>query len=302
MTGPVTVIAGPTAAGKTAAGIGLAQRLGAEIISADSRQVYKYLDIGTAKPTAAERARVPHHLVDFLDPDEPYSAADYAADARAAMDDLDSQGKRYIVVGGSGLYLRALIEGLAAIPPADQAIREELAAFVAAHGKAALHQRLQEVDPSTAARLKANDTVRIVRALEVYHLTGKPISRWHHNERVKDGRTYRLVVLDVGRDDLYARIERRVDAMIEQGLVAEVRGILDRGYAPSLNSLRTVGYREIIAHLAGEYGFDQAVELIKRNTRNFAKRQLTWFRGMKAAEWLAPGQLLRTIDDQQALT
>ncbi|MRR10181.1 tRNA (adenosine(37)-N6)-dimethylallyltransferase MiaA, partial [bacterium] len=153
-----------------------------------------------------------------------------------------------------------------------------------------------------AGRLKLNDTVRTTRALEVHRLTGKPISQWHANERVKDRRIYHLIVLDMDRDELYRRIERRVDAMIEQGLVAEVRGILDRGYAPSLNALRTVGYQEIIAHLDGDYGLDRAVELIKRNTRNFAKRQLTWFRGMKTAEWLAPGLLLRTIDDQQALT
>ncbi|MCU0607377.1 MAG: tRNA (adenosine(37)-N6)-dimethylallyltransferase MiaA [Candidatus Edwardsbacteria bacterium] len=292
MTGPVTVIAGPTAAGKTAAGIALAQRLGAEIVSADSRQVYKYLDIGTAKPTTAERASVPHHLVDFLDPDRPYSAADYAADAREAMDALDAQGKPYIV-GGSGLYLRALIEGLAAIPPADAALRQEFSEFAGSHGKAALHQRLAEVDPATAARLAPNDTVRITRALEVHRLTGKPISQWHSNERVKDHRTYRLVVLDAGRDELYARIERRIDAMIQQGLVDEVRGILDQGYAPSLNALRTVGYRETIAHLNGEYELDRAIELVKQNTRNFAKRQLTWFRGMKQAEWMTPERLLR---------
>ncbi len=286
MTGPVPAIAGPTAAGKTAAGLELAERLGAEIVSADSRQIYRLLDIGTAKPTAAERNRVPHHLVDFLDPDRAYSAADYAAGARAAMDELDAQGRRYLVVGGSGLYLRALIEGLAAIPPADHALRQELAEFAELHGKAALHQRLAGIDPATAARLQPNDTVRIVRALEVHALTGKPISQWHANERVTDHRRYRLVVLDVDRDELYRRIDRRVDAMIEQGLVAEVRGILDRGHPPSLNSLRTVGYREVIAHIEGECDLDRAIELIKRNTRNFAKRQLTWFRGMKNAEWV----------------
>jgi tRNA dimethylallyltransferase len=293
--GRILVIAGPTAAGKTAAGLAVAAKLGAEIVSADSRQVYKYLDIGTAKPTAAERGRVPHRLVDFLDPAQAYSAADYMADARRAMDGLDAQGKKYIVVGGSGLYLRALIDGLASIPSADEPIRSELAAFVAEHGKEALHQRLQEVDPVTAARLKTNDAVRISRALEVYRLTGKPISQWHQGERIKDHRTYRLVVLDLEREELYRRIERRVDAMIGQGLVAEVRGILDKGYSPSLNSLRTVGYREVIAHLDGEYGLDRAVELIKQNTRNFAKRQLTWFRGMKDAEWVAAADAERFI-------
>lgn len=295
MSGPVTVIAGPTAAGKTAAGIALAERLGLEIISADSRQVYRHLDIGTAKPTADERARVPHHLVDFLDPAQPYSAADYMSEARRVMDDRDAQGRKYVVVGGSGLYLRALIEGLASIPSADRAIREELAAFVAQHGKAALHKRLQGVDPVTAGRLEPNDTVRVVRALEVHRLTGQPISRWQAGQRVRDGRRYRLIVLDVERDELYRRIERRVDAMIEQGLVEEVRGILDKGYPTTLNSLRTVGYREIIAHLDGAYGLDRAVELVKRNTRNFAKRQLTWFRGAKGAEWMTPDRLLREI-------
>jgi len=296
MSGPVLVIAGPTAVGKTAAGITYALRHGTEIISADSRQVYQYLDIGTAKPTAQERAQVKHHLVDFLDPARAYSAAEYAADARRVMDALDSQGNPYIVVGGSGLYIRALIEGLAAIPSADDAIRAELAAFVKEHGKAALHQRLTKIDPVTAGRLKPNDTVRITRALEVHRLTGKPISQWHANERVKDRREYRLVVLDMERETLYERINQRVDAMLGAGLVDEVRGILAKGSSPALNALQTVGYKEVIAHLNGEYDAARMTELIKQNTRNFAKRQLTWFRGMKNAEWLTPEQLIKDIE------
>ena len=281
----ILVLAGPTAAGKTAAGIAIAQKSNAIIISADSRQVYRYMDIGTAKPSAQERAQVAHHLIDFLDPSQPYSAANYAVDARRVMDDLDTQGKKYIVVGGSGLYLRALIDGLASIPSADETIRSELAAFVAQHGKDALHRRLAEVDPCTAARLKPNDAVRISRALEVYQLTGKPISQWHQSERIRDHRTYRLVVLDMDREALYARINRRADEMLHAGLIGEVRGILAQGYAASLNALRTVGYREVIAHINGECDVSRMTELIKQNTRNFAKRQLTWFRGMKDAEW-----------------
>lgn len=292
----VLVIAGPTATGKTAAGLAVAVKLDAEIISVDSRQVYQYLDIGTAKPTADERARVPHHLVDFLDPAQAYSSARFAADARKVMDELDARNKRYIIVGGSGLYLRALTEGLVGMPSADQEIRNELATFAAENGKAALHARLAGVDPESAARLKVNDTVRIIRALEVHRLTGKTMSQWHAEERTKDHRSYRLVVLDMGRDKLYQRIEQRVDLMIEQGLVVEVRGILAKGYPPSLNSLRTVGYQEIIAHLNGEYGLDRAIALIKQNTRNFAKRQLTWFRGMKNAEWVDVIKSMTTLN------
>jgi tRNA dimethylallyltransferase len=284
----VLVVAGPTAVGKTAIGLAVAKRLDAEIISADSRQVYQYLDIGTAKPSKAERVCVPHHLVDFLDPAQAYSAAEYMADARGTMDELDARGKTYIVVGGSGLYIRALIEGLAEIPSADEAIRSELAAFVAEHGNPALHKRLQEVDPVTAARLKTNDAVRVSRALEVYQLTGKPISQWHQGERIKDHRSYRLVVLDMDREELYARINRRVDTMLQAGLA--------KGYSPDLNSLRTVGYQEIIAHLNGEYGLDRAIGLIKQNTRNFAKRQLTWFRGMKEAEWVDVTKSMTTLN------
>jgi tRNA dimethylallyltransferase len=291
----ILVIAGPTATGKTTAGIAVARQHDAEIISADSRQVYQYLDIGTAKPTQQERAQVTHHMVDFLDPAQPYSAAEYMADARRIMDSLDSQGKKYIVVGGSGLYIRALIEGLAEIPSADEAIRAELAAFVKEHGKEALHQRLQEIDPFTAARLKTNDTVRVSRALEVYQLTGKPISQWHANERIKDHRTYRLVVLDMDREALYDRINQRVDAMLQVGLVDEVRSILAKGYSPTLNALRTVGYQEVIVHLNGEYDLQRMTELIKQNSRNFAKRQLTWFRGMKSAEWVDAAKAERTI-------
>lgn len=283
---PVLVIAGPTAVGKTTLALELAGKIGAEIISADSRQVYKYLDIGTAKPSNAERQTIKHHLIDFLEPDDVYSAARFAADARTVMDQLDEEGKRYIIAGGSGLYLKALIEGLSQIPSADENIRRELDSFIAANGKAALYELLKDIDPESAEKLKPNDSVRIIRAIEVFKLSGIKMSQWQKKERVKDKRRYRLVVLNRERDLLYRLIEIRVDQMIAQGLFEETAGVLKMGYSPGLNSLNTVGYKEAIAYINGKIDRNSAVGLIKQNTRRYAKRQMTWFRGMPQAEWL----------------
>jgi tRNA dimethylallyltransferase len=282
----VLVIAGPTAVGKTTLALELAGKIGAEIISADSRQVYKYLDVGTAKPTKAERQKIKHHLIDFLEPDDAYSAARFAADARSIMDKLDEEGKRYIIAGGSGLYLKALIEGLSQIPSADENIRRELDSLLADKGKGGLYEMLQELDPESAEKLKPNDSVRITRAIEVFKLSGIKISQWQKKERVKDKRRYRLVVLNRERDLLYRLIEIRVDQMIEQGLFEETAGVLKMGYSPELNSLNTVGYKESIAFINGKMDRSTAVGLIKQNTRRYAKRQMTWFRGMTQAEWL----------------
>ena len=282
----VLVLAGPTAVGKTAVGLVLAQRLKAHIISADSRQIYKGLEIGTAKPTAVELQTAPHHMTDILTPDLAYSAAAFAIEARRVMDELDEKDQAYIIAGGSGLYLKALTEGLVDIPSADQNIRQELKDFSQAKGNPALLQRLAECDPETAQRLSVNDGVRIIRALEVFMLTGKPLSLWFREKRLGDDRNYNLIVLDLDRQTLYQRIESRVDDMISLGLLDEVKKLMERGYGPDSPGMQTVGYQELMAHLAGKTDLAEAVRLIKRNTRHYAKRQLTWFRKMNYQQWI----------------
>lgn len=288
----VLVLAGPTAVGKTAVGLVLAKRKKAHIISADSRQIYKSLNIGTAKPKAEELRAVPHHMTDTLTPDLAYSAAAFAAEARRVMDELDSTGNHYIVVGGSGLYLRALTEGLVDIPSANPGIRRELKEFSKVKGNQALLQRLAECDPETAQRLSVNDGVRIVRALEVFMLTGKPLSLWFQEKRTGDDRNYKLVVMDLDRKTLYQRIEERVDQMMELGLLDEVKNLIKQGYRPDSPGLQTVGYQELMVHLAGKTDLNEAIRLIKRNTRHYAKRQLTWFRKMNYQQWIncLPGE------------
>jgi tRNA dimethylallyltransferase len=281
----ILVIAGPTAVGKTALSLALAGESGADIISADSRQVYRGMDIGTAKPSKSELKRIKHHLIDIIDPDRPYSAAAFARDARQVMDSLDREGKKYVVVGGSGLYLKALIEGLVNMPPADEGYREKLRGLSREKGKEYLHNLLKARDPETAARLSQKDAVRIIRALEVFHLTGRPLSRWFREQREKDHRRYRLVVLDLVREHLYRRIECRVDEMLKLGLVKEVKALVNKGFGPDDPGMKTVGYQEILSYLDGRCDLETAVAEIKLNTRHFAKRQLTWFRKMIFYEW-----------------
>jgi tRNA dimethylallyltransferase len=282
----VLVLAGPTAVGKTAVGLVLAQRLKAHVLSADSRQIYRHLDIGTAKPKAEELAQASHHMTDILTPGQPYSAAAFAAEARRVMDELDKKDQAYIIVGGSGLYLKALTEGLVDIPSADPTIRRELKDFSQAKGNQALLQRLAECDPETAQRLSVNDGVRIIRALEVFMLTGKPLSLWFREKRRGDDRNYKLIVLDLERKILYQRIDQRVEAMMAQGLLDEVKSLMAQSYGPDSSGLQTVGYQELMAYLSGKTDLAEAVRLIKRNTRHYAKRQLTWFRKMNYQQWL----------------
>lgn len=288
----VLVLAGPTAVGKTAVGLVIAQSLKAHIISADSRQIYKYLDIGTAKPKAEEIQTIPHHMTDILTPDLAYSAAAFAAEARRVMDELDHGGQPYIVVGGAGLYLKALTEGLVDIPSADHNLRRELKELAQTKGNQVLLQRLAECDPETAQRLSVNDGVRITRALEVFMLTGKPLSHWFREKRTGDGRNYKLMVMDLDRKTLYQRIDERVDQMMKLGLLDEVKSLIKQGYRPDSPGLQTVGYQELMAYIAGKTDLEEAVRLIKRNTRHYAKRQLTWFRKMNYQQWVncLPGE------------
>jgi len=286
---PALVIVGPTASGKSALALALAAALDGEIVSADSRQVYRHLDVGTAKPTAAERARVPHHLLDVVDPDEPFDAARFRTLALAAVADVHRRGRLPIVCGGTGLYVRVLLHGLLRGPAAAPALRRELAALEAREGPGALHRRLVREDPDTASRLHPRDVFRIVRALEVARLTGRPLSAWQR-EHAFGERQLAACMVGCARPprELEARIERRCRDMIGAGLLEEIRSLHARGYGPELPPLQSVGYREMGAYLRGETTFAAAEEAFARATRRLAKRQRTWFRAQAEIRWLHP--------------
>ncbi len=268
----------------------LAERLGAEILSADSRQVYKFMDIGTAKPTPAELARVPHHFIDIRKPDQLYSAGEYGRQARAVIDDLFSYNKMPLVVGGSGFYIRALVDGLFAPKVTDADVKEQWRRRIRQEGKERIFELLAQVDPQTASRLHINDTQRVVRALEVWELTGKPISQFRQGDETPAPFTPLFFGLDRDRAELYSRIESRVEKMIADGLVNEVEHLQQMGYGPQHNALRTVGYREVFDFFDGMFDFDTMIDTIKRNTRRYAKRQLTWFRKDERIFWVFPGE------------
>ncbi|HWN81461.1 MAG TPA: tRNA (adenosine(37)-N6)-dimethylallyltransferase MiaA, partial [Candidatus Udaeobacter sp.] len=276
------------ATGKTAVGIALAERLGGEIISADSRQVYRGMTIGTSKPTPEEQARVPHHLLDVADPLSHYTAADFARDARAVIAALDQRGVPAIVVGGSGLYLRALIDGLFAGPGRQPELRAELEAWADREGSGALHAELVRVDPESARRLHPNDRVRLVRALEVVRTSGKPLSEWQRERADHSLRERtRYVVLDREDPDLDARIATRTRAMFQGGLIEEARALLAQGLSPEHATYRTIGYTEAFAVVRGEMPMAAAVIAAIQSTRQFARRQRTWFRGVAGSDWVA---------------
>lgn len=284
-TEPIIALVGPTGTGKTDLSLELARRLDAEIVNCDSRQVYRYLDVGTAKPSAAERSAVPHHLFDVVDPDQPFDCARYRAQARDAIADIRARGKRVVLAGGSGLYLKALRFGLAPAPPRDAALRAHLAAQEDAE-PGSLHAQLAAVDPAAAARLHRRDRVRLIRALEVRELTGRPLSAWQAEHAFRAAEIdCRVIGLTMERGALYARLNARCRDMIERGLVDEVRGLWQRGFGPELPPLRSIGYREIGAHLRGACDLDAALAAMQRATRQFAKRQLTWFRADPTVEW-----------------
>jgi tRNA dimethylallyltransferase len=284
------ILTGPTACGKTALALDLAERIGGEIVALDSMTVYRGMDIGTAKPSAAERARVPHHLIDVLDPWESLTVAWWLAQAEAACADISARGKRPIFVGGTPFYLKALLHGLFDGPPADEELRRALEAEAARDGNAALHARLAAVDPKTAARLHPNDVRRVVRALEVHSLTGKPISDW---QQTWDTESFAgpgaqptapipAPVLELPREVLYDRINRRVDAMLAAGWLDEVRRLRELPQPLSREARQALGYRELLDWLDSGGDWNATVELIRTHTRQFAKRQLTWFRHLPA--------------------
>ncbi len=275
-------LAGPTACGKTKTGLSLAEKLGAEILSLDSMAIYRGMDIGTAKPTVAERQQILHHLLDLADPSEDFSVASYLAHAEAAVQDILTRNRVPLFVGGTGLYLRSLLRGLFDGPGSDPVIRSALEAEAARIGGQALHDRLAQLDPSTAARLHPNDQRRIIRALEVAQLTGRALSSFHEQAAAPHGeRPAHVYWLSPPREWLYGRIDQRVDQMMSNGLLAETERLLTNPNGLGRTARQALGYREILEHLAGKRSLPDTIALIKQRTRQFAKRQLTWFRNLE---------------------
>ncbi len=300
----VIVIAGPTASGKTDLAIELALRVNGEIVSADSMQIYREMNIGTAKPDMAERKGVPHHLIDVVNPDEEYSVARFQQDAKAALDDIIKRGKVPIVAGGTGLYINALVYNLTFSETiTNWEYRARLQSLAEKEGPEALHALLMKVDPKSGEAIHPNNVKRVIRALEVYETTGKPISE-HKEESRREAPPYdyRIFGIELDRDVLYSRIEQRVDKMMAKGLYQEVEGILRKGYSPDLISLQGIGYKEIIQAIEGKCTLAEAVERIKMGTRHLAKRQLTWFRKTEGLRWLNgslldPWAMLKILTD-----
>lgn len=289
---PLVVLVGPTAVGKTGVAIELCRRLGAEVVNADSVQVYQGLDIGSAKPTPRERALAPHHLVDVAQPDQEMSAARFAVLADDAIADIGARDKRVLVAGGTGLYIKALLWGLAPAPPVDPALRARLQEEWQAQGGEACHARLAALDPQSAARLHPADRQRVLRALEVCLLTGNPLSQMQAAHGFKQPRYAHLVLgLNLPWPELKARIAARCAQMWEQGLLDEVRGLLAGGLSPQARSLQTLGYRQALAVIAG--GMDEATALAEMTSKTiaYAKRQLTWFRAIQGINWFLPQEV-----------
>jgi tRNA dimethylallyltransferase len=275
----VFILTGPTGSGKSELGLALAERLEAEIVAMDSMTLYRGMDIGTAKPSVAERGRAPHHLIDVLEPWESASVAWWLGRALECCREIRGRGKRALFVGGTPLYLKALLRGLFEGPPANPELRRRLEQEAETLGKQALHERLARVDPATAARLHPNDQRRVIRALEVFESTGRPISDWQrewHRQTENDGG--HVLWLDLPRADLYARIDARVQKMVEAGLVEEVRALRKLPQPLSKEASQALGYKEMFAHIDGQATLEETVQRIQTRTRNFAKRQITWFR------------------------
>lgn len=282
------ILIGPTAIGKTALSIELAKRLNGEIISADSMQIYKYMDIGSAKITKAEMENIPHYLIDIISPDEDFTVADFKGNAIKLIKDINNKGKLPIVAGGTGLYINSLVYNLnfTQVAPNDE-VRAKLEYLADEYGNEYLHEELQKIDIESAKRISVNDKKRIIRAIEIFKLTGKPMSEHNKNFR-KPIEDYNLAMigLNMDRKKLYNRINLRVDIMLEEGLIDEVEKLLEMGYSKDIVSMQGIGYKEIIMYLEGDISLDRSIELIKQGTRNYAKRQLTWFRRDNRIKWV----------------
>ena len=284
---PLVVLVGPTAIGKSRIAIEVAQALGTEILTADSTQVYRGMNIGTDTPSEEDRRRVPHRLIDLVEPDEPFNAGEFRRQALREISRLYEKSLLPLVVGGTGLYVRALLNGLWTGPPSDRTLRRKLEEEVRARGGESMYQELGRVDPVTASRLHPRDTVKVLRALEVYRQTGVPLSKAHetHRERATPFRAL-VLGLTMERAVLHQRIDQRVDVELAKGLIDETRTLLTKGYSRDLVSMKSLGYRQMAGYLEGEYSFDEAVRRLKRDTRHFAKRQMTWFRKEPGLTWV----------------
>lgn len=283
---PLVVIAGPTGVGKTEAAVHLAERVPMAVVSADSRQVYRRMDIGTGKPTPAQREAVPHHLIDVVDPDERYHAARFRQEALMAIEAIRSRGRLPVVVGGTGLYIRALLRGLVPAPTANPGLRRELEEWNRIHGVEALHRRLAQVDPEAAKRISPKDKVRIIRALEIYQLTGKPLGTPSHWRESRSSWTLLMVGLTMPRQVLAKALHDRVDSMVARGLRAEVQSLLVAGYDERLSAMKGIGYRHFARVIQGRLSEGEAIRQMKRDTVLYAKRQWTWFAREPELRWI----------------
>lgn len=288
----VVVICGPTALGKTAVAIDLAGQFATEIISADSMQVYRFMDIGTAKPTPDEQTLVPHHMIDIVDPDESFDAQQFATMARKKILDLQRAGVTPLVVGGTGFYIKALVHGLFGVEATDFKVRARLKKEVETHGSHQIHKRLKDCDPDSAERIHPNDVYRIIRALEICELTGRAVSDLHRAHRFKD-EPFRVlkIGLYMERERLYDRIDQRVDDMVKAGLVDEVNMLLDRGYSLDLKSMQSIGYRHMTDFIEGRLPWEKTLSTLKRDTRRYAKRQIAWFKSDAEVVWSTKEQI-----------
>lgn len=283
---PVIIIVGPTAVGKTDISIEIATKLQGEIVSSDSMQIYKYMDIGSAKPTKEEIKDIPHYLIDEIDPTMPFSVSDYQKLAKKYIQHITEEGKTPIIAGGTGLYVNSILfEMDFSAMPSDTAFRESLEKEVQMHGNEHLHNRLKEIDAQLAKRIHPNNVKKVIRAIEVYEQTGKIIKDFEESFIPNTDYKYILIGLDRDREELYDRVNKRVDILIKAGLVEEVEGLIKKGLTEENISMKGIGYKEVIGYLNGEYDLDHAIWLIKRNTRRYAKRQLTWFRRYDDIKW-----------------
>jgi tRNA dimethylallyltransferase len=294
---PLMVLVGPTAVGKTALAVEICQRFEAEVISADSVQVYRGLDIGSAKPTAGELAAAPHHLIDVADPDEAFDAARFAELADQAIADIQARNKRVLVAGGTGLYIKALLYGLAPLPPVDDELRARLNRDWREKGPEAMHARLGELDPASAEKLHPNDRQRVLRALEVCLQTGEPLSGFQQKHGFPKARyPHFMVGLSRPKAELDERIALRCHAMWEQGMVAEVRSLLEQGISPQAKALGSLGYAQALRYIQGEIDREEAISEMIARTKAYAKRQLTWFRGLEGINWHSPQDHAAIVD------
>jgi len=297
----ILVVCGPTGSGKTSFALSLAEKYPLEIISADSRQVYRQMDIGTAKPTVEEQAAVPHHMIDLIDPDQEFSVAAFNESAHPVIESIAKRGHLPCVVGGTGLYIKTLLGGMADLPSGDEELRCRLHTKEQTQGEGSLYRELQKVDPETAAQIHPHNLIRTVRALEVYELSGRKLSELKAEHRFSDQK-YRVLKfgLQWRREDLYSRIDARTDEMLAAGLVAEVRGLVE-SYSFDLKALKTLGYREVVRFLKGEISERQMIEDIQKLTRHYAKRQLTWFTKDPEIIWVdsstESGKVIQSIDN-----